>query len=108
MKFTNMQMSQVRLIAVLGALSAFGPVTTDLYLPALPQAAHTLGVTTSGIQSSLTACLLGLAIGQLLIGPMSDAWGRRRPMLAGMAVFTVASLLCAVAGNVQHRSAASG
>ncbi|PTR39015.1 DHA1 family bicyclomycin/chloramphenicol resistance-like MFS transporter [Rhodococcus sp. OK611] len=100
MKFTNMQMSQVRLIAVLGALSAFGPVTTDLYLPALPQAAHTLGVTTSGIQSSLTACLLGLAIGQLLIGPMSDAWGRRRPMLAGMAVFTVASLLCAVAGNV--------
>jgi DHA1 family bicyclomycin/chloramphenicol resistance-like MFS transporter len=89
-----------RLAVVLGALSAFGPITTDLYLPALPQAGQALHATQSSIQLSLTACLIGLAAGQLVIGPVSDAWGRRRPMLAGMAVFTVASLLCAVAGNV--------
>ncbi|MQY20078.1 multidrug effflux MFS transporter [Nocardia macrotermitis] len=89
-----------RLIVVLGALSAFGPITTDLYLPSLPQAAASLHASQAGIQLSLTTCLVGLALGQLLAGPLSDRWGRRRPMIAGMAVFTIASALCAVAPTV--------
>ncbi|MEV6258889.1 multidrug effflux MFS transporter [Nocardia sp. NPDC051911] len=95
-----------RLIVVLGALSAFGPITTDLYLPSLPQAATALHASQAGIQLSLTTCLIGLALGQLLAGPLSDRWGRRRPMIAGMVVFTVASALCAVAPTVALLDAA--
>jgi MFS transporter, DHA1 family, multidrug resistance protein len=89
-----------RLLVVLGALSAFGPVTTDVYLPSLPQAAAALHTTPAGIQSSLTACLLGLAAGQLIAGPLSDSRGRRRPLLAAMAMFVVASALCASAPDI--------
>lgn len=96
----NVRRGSTRLIVVLGALSAFGPITTDLYLPSLPQAATALHASQAGIQLSLTTCLIGLALGQLLAGPLSDRWGRRRPMIAGMAVFTVASVLCAVAPTV--------
>ncbi|WP_018178516.1 multidrug effflux MFS transporter [Jongsikchunia kroppenstedtii] len=92
--------SRIRLIGLLGALSAFGPITTDVYLPGLPQAAKDLHVSSSSIQLTLTTCLVGLALGQLLVGPLSDRWGRRRPMIAGMAVFAVASALCAIAPNV--------
>ncbi len=88
------------LLVVLGALSAFGPITTDLYLPSLPQAAVALHASQSGIQLSLTTCLIGLAVGQLVVGPLSDRWGRRRPMIAGTALFALASALCAVAPNV--------
>jgi MFS transporter, DHA1 family, multidrug resistance protein len=89
-----------RLLVVLGALSAFGPVTTDVYLPSLPGAAVALNTTPTGIQSSLTACLLGLAAGQLVAGPLSDSLGRRRPLLVAMVVFVLASALCASAGNI--------
>ena len=89
-----------RLLVVLGALSAFGPVTTDVYLPSLPQAAAALHTTPSGIQSSLTACMFGLAAGQLVIGPLSDSRGRRRPLVIAMGVFVVASVLCACAPNI--------
>jgi MFS transporter, DHA1 family, multidrug resistance protein len=92
--------SRARLLVVLGALSAFGPVTTDVYLPSLPQAAATLHTTPAGIQSSLTACLFGLAAGQLIAGPLSDSRGRRRPLLAAMAVFVLASALCASANDI--------
>jgi DHA1 family bicyclomycin/chloramphenicol resistance-like MFS transporter len=92
--------SRTRLIALLGALSAFGPITTDVYLPGLPQAARDLHVSSSSIQLTLTTCLIGLALGQLLVGPLSDRWGRRHPMIVGMVLFTVASALCAVAPNV--------
>ncbi|MFQ6392350.1 multidrug effflux MFS transporter [Nocardia sp. KC 131] len=88
------------LIVLLGALSAFGPIITDVYLPALPQAANDLHTTQSGIQYSLIAGLLGLAAGQLVVGPISDSWGRRRPMIAGMAAFAVTSALCAAAVDV--------
>lgn len=91
---------RARLLVMLGALSAFGPVTTDVYLPSLPQAAAALHTTPAGIQSSLTACLFGLAAGQLIAGPLSDSWGRRRPLLAAMAVFVLASALCASAPNI--------
>jgi MFS transporter, DHA1 family, multidrug resistance protein len=89
-----------RLLVVLGALSTFPPVTTDLYLPGLPQAAAALHTGPAGIESSLTACLLGLAAGQLIGGPLSDSEGRRKLLIAAMAVFVVASALCASAGNI--------
>ncbi|HWI74910.1 MAG TPA: multidrug effflux MFS transporter [Baekduia sp.] len=88
------------LVLVLGALSAFGPLSIDMYLPALPELADDLGAAPSLVQLTLTACLLGLATGQLLGGPISDARGRRGPLLAGLVAYVVASALCAVAPSV--------
>lgn len=89
-----------KLLVALGAMSAFGPVTTDIYLPSLPQAAAALNTTPTGIQSSLTVCLLGVAAGQLIAGPLSDSRGRRGPLLAAMAIFTLSSALCSTAANI--------
>jgi len=85
---------------VLGALSAFGPLSLDLYLPGLPSVADDLGASASATQATLTACLLGLACGQLVSGPLSDARGRRGPLLAGVGAYVVASLACALAPSV--------
>lgn len=70
--------SRVRMILVLGALIALGPLTIDMYLPALPRIAEELDVTSSVIQLTLTGTLAGLALGQLIVGPLSDSLGRRR------------------------------
>jgi MFS transporter, DHA1 family, multidrug resistance protein len=91
---------QVRLIFILGALTAIGPLSVDMYLPALPSLTRDLSAAPSLVQLTLTACLAGLAAGQLVAGPVSDAWGRRRPVLAGVAIYAAASLLCMVAPNV--------
>ncbi|GAA4389621.1 multidrug effflux MFS transporter [Tsukamurella soli] len=91
---------RTRLAVVLGALSAFGPITTDLYLPSLPEAATDLHASQPQIQATLTTCLIGLALGQVFVGPLSDAVGRRRPMIGGVALFVVSSLLCAMAPTV--------
>lgn len=98
--------SSGRLALILGSLSAFGPITTDLYLPALPAAASDLQASQPAIQATLTACLIGLALGQVLVGPLSDSIGRRRPMIVGMGVFIVSSLLCAVSQSVYLLDAA--
>lgn len=90
----------LRLVVILGALSAFGPLSIDMYLPALPALAADLHGSASEIQLTLTGCFLGLALGQVMAGPVSDAFGRRRPLLVGLAAFAVASLLCAAAPNV--------
>nr|WP_245928978.1 multidrug effflux MFS transporter [Murinocardiopsis flavida] len=82
------------LVLVLGTLTATGPLATDLYLPAFPQIAADLGASEAQVALTLTAIMVGMGAGQLLIGPMSDAWGRRTPLLIGVAVFTVASLAC--------------
>ena len=95
-----MSPSRPRLLVILGALSAFGPLTTDVYLPALPTIAHHFQTAVASVQLTLTACVLGLAFGQVLIGPLSDTFGRRRPLLTGLAVFTLASISCAVAPSV--------
>ena len=97
---------ELRLALILGSLSAFGPITTDLYLPALPAAAEDLGASQPAIQATLTACLIGLAVGQIFVGPLSDSIGRRRPMIVGMALFIVSSLLCALAPSVYLLDAA--
>jgi DHA1 family bicyclomycin/chloramphenicol resistance-like MFS transporter len=85
------------LIVVLGGVCTIGPFSTDLYLPALPSIAAELQAGSRSIQLTVTVFLAGLGIGQLFAGPLSDTFGRRRPLLAGLAIYTVASLLCAVA-----------
>ncbi len=88
---------RARLFVLLGGLTAFGPLSIDMYLPALPAIGRDLAASESLIQLTLTACLIGLAIGQVVAGPISDALGRRRPLLIGVAGYVLASLLCAVA-----------
>lgn len=92
--------SGARLILILGALSAFGPLSLDMYLPSLPALARDLGSGTSQAQLSLTFCLLGLAVGQLLAGPLSDVRGRRGPLLISLAVYFAASLACAYSPSI--------
>lgn len=84
-------------VVLLGALVALAPLSIDAYLPALPRIATDLEATPSGVQLTVTACLVGLACGQLVAGPLSDRYGRRRPLLAGLGGYTAAGVLCAVA-----------
>jgi len=98
--WTRSRKSVALLVMVLGVLTATGPLATDMYLPAFPQITQDLGTTESQIQLTLTAIMLGLAVGQLILGPMSDAWGRRGPLLVGVAVFTVTSVLCVFVPDV--------
>ncbi len=90
----------VQLVMVLGALIALGPLSIDMYLPAFPRIAADLSASDSAVQLTLTGMLLGLAVGQLVIGPLSDAFGRRRPLVIGLAAHAGASLLCAIAPTV--------
>jgi MFS transporter, DHA1 family, multidrug resistance protein len=92
--------ARVRVILVLGALIALGPLTIDMYLPALPAIGADLHASSSTVQLTLTGTLLGLGLGQLAIGPFSDAVGRRLPLIMGTAVHVAASLLILVAPNV--------
>ncbi|MDH5161795.1 multidrug effflux MFS transporter [Heyndrickxia oleronia] len=85
---------------VLGALSAFGPLSIDMYLPALPKLTEELHTNTSIAQLSLTACLIGLALGQLLVGPLSDVRGRKKPLLIALILYSVASILCAYSTSI--------
>ena len=89
-----------RLVLILGALIALGPLTIDMYLPALPEITADLLTTEAAVQLTLTGTLLGLAAGQLVIGPFADAFGRKRPLLIAAAVYVVASVLCAVAPTI--------
>ena len=76
-----------RLVILVGSLSIFGPLCIDMYLPALPGISRELHASASSVQLTLTACLLGISLGQLLLGPISDRLGRRPPLLAGLAAF---------------------
>ncbi|MEV7325001.1 multidrug effflux MFS transporter [Streptomyces sp. NPDC093970] len=87
------------LVLVLGALTATPPLAMDMYLPSLPEVTRSLHAPAATVQLTLTACLAGMALGQLVVGPMSDRWGRRRPLLAGLAVYVAATALCALAPN---------
>ena len=87
-------------LVVLGALTAAAPLSIDTYLPALPRVATELATPASVVQLSLTTCLLGLALGQLVAGPLSDVLGRRRPMIVGAVGFTLLSLGCAFTPDV--------
>ncbi|MFH0175470.1 multidrug effflux MFS transporter [Streptomyces cacaoi] len=86
---------------VLGGLTATPPLSMDMYLPALPEVTRSLHAPAATVQLTLTACLAGMALGQLVVGPMSDRWGRRRPLLAGLVVYVVATALCALAPTIE-------
>jgi MFS transporter, DHA1 family, multidrug resistance protein len=91
--------NRARLVVLLGTLCLLGPLSIDAYLPAFPSIAGDFGATESQIQLSLTTFIIGLSLGQLLVGPLSDSWGRRRPLLVGIGSYVVVSLFCAVAPN---------
>jgi len=90
----------LQLVLVLGALTALGPLAIDMYLPALPSLGADLHVSESAVQATITGMLVGLGVGQLVIGPISDSVGRRRPLIVGVAVHILSSLLCAFAPNI--------
>ncbi|OFJ53865.1 multidrug effflux MFS transporter [Mycolicibacterium grossiae] len=98
----------LRMIVVLGLLVALGPLTIDMYLPALPRIGEELSVSSSVVQLTLTGTLVGLALGQLVIGPLSDSLGRRRPLMAGIVLHMVASVLCLLAPNIAVLGVARG
>lgn len=89
------------LAVVLALLTAFGPISMDLYLPVLPALTADLHAGTSTAQLTVSACLLGLAFGQLVAGPLSDRYGRRRPLLVGVVAYIAASALCAVSPSIE-------
>ena len=82
------------LLITLALLSAFGPFVTDLYLPALPSLTKYFQTSTSNVQLSLSLSMLGLALGQLLIGPLSDKYGRKSPLLVCMWIFLISTIAC--------------
>ncbi|MBT2760310.1 multidrug effflux MFS transporter [Paenibacillus sp. ISL-20] len=89
-----------RLILLLGAFSALGPLTIDMYLPSFPAITEDFGTRASLVQLSLTACLIGLGLGQLIMGPLSDIHGRRRPIIISLIIYLVASFVCAISPNI--------
>lgn len=89
------------LIVFLGALSAFGPFVTDFYLPVMPSMASVFSTSVSMVQLGLAASMVGLAVGQLIFGPLSDKWGRRPVLLASMALFSVAAFLCLFSPSIE-------
>src|SRR5580692_8033742 len=88
------------MLALLGALSAFGPLSMDMYLPSTPTIAANLHASQTLVQLTLSGCLAGLAVGQLVAGPLSDGLGRKKPLLAGVAAFAVLSVACAAAPDI--------
>lgn len=90
-------MPRLRLLLLLAALTMFAPMSLDAYLPAFPEIAAQFGTDTGSVQLTMSACLLGLGLGQVLWGPVSDRFGRKGPLLVGVSVFIVASLLIVLA-----------
>ncbi|UNX54149.1 multidrug effflux MFS transporter [Georgenia sp. TF02-10] len=87
-------------VVLVGAMAALPAVTTDLYLPSLPDVAADLSTTAALVQGTITGVLVGGALGQLLMGPLSDRHGRRGPVLVGVSIHVVASVLCMVAPDI--------
>jgi DHA1 family bicyclomycin/chloramphenicol resistance-like MFS transporter len=86
--------------ALLAALSAFGPLSMDMYLPGLPAMSADLGAPDWSAQATISVCMVGLAAGQLIAGPISDARGRRGPLLVGIVAYTLSSIGCALAPGI--------
>lgn len=91
----------LRMLLILGALMAFAPLAIDFYLPAFPVLARVFATDVEHVQLSLAAYIIGLAIGQLLYGPLADRFGRRRPLLFGVALFALASFACSLAPTLE-------
>jgi DHA1 family bicyclomycin/chloramphenicol resistance-like MFS transporter len=89
------------LVLILGALTAIAPLAIDMYLPALPEIARNLGIEVGEVQLTLSVFMIGMAVGQAFYGPIADRWGRRGPLLVGMAVFSLAAVGCACAQSMK-------
>lgn len=94
------RLSGLGLIVLLGSLTAFAPMSIDMYLPAFPTIARSLGVSTAAVQQTLSIFFLGMATGQLIYGPLADRFGRKRPLLAGLSLYTVAAVGCALSRSI--------
>lgn len=93
--------SRIRLILILGALAAFGPLATDMYLPSFPTLARAFSADAAAVQGTLATYFVGLAIGQAVWGPISDRYGRKAPLLLGVALFVAASAACALTTSIE-------
>lgn len=94
------RLNRVLFLVTLGGLSAFGPFVTDMYLPTLPALPEAFSTTPFWVQMSMSVCMIGLAAGQIVIGPLSDKFGRRFPLLVSMWMFVISSLACVFASNI--------
>ena len=93
--------SKAFLVILLGVLSAFGPFVVDLYLPSLPQLATFFNSTASMTQLTLTSAMIGLALGQLLLGPISDKFGRKKPLIISLLIYIVSTIFIVFAPNIE-------
>lgn len=100
MTLKGQKSKRIGMALVLGSFAAIAPLSTDMYLPSLPLLAEDLKSSTSIAQLTLTSSLLGMALGQLFLGPLSDQKGRRKPLIFSLIVYTIASMLCAFAPSV--------
>lgn len=91
----------IKYVLMLGALAALPAITTDIYLPSLPTVATDLGASAAAAQMTMSGMLIGGAVGQLVIGPFSDRFGRRLPLLIGISLHVITSLLCSIAPNIE-------
>jgi DHA1 family bicyclomycin/chloramphenicol resistance-like MFS transporter len=96
----------LRILLLLGALSAFGPLAIDFYLPSFPALALAFATDVERVQLTLAVYFIGLAGGQLIYGPLADRFGRRRPLIFGVLLFSVASVICALASSLEWLIAA--
>ena len=86
----------------MGMLTAIGPLAIDMYLPAFPAIAQGLGATHGEVERTLASYLLGLALAQLFYGPLADRYGRKKPLMLGLVIYTVAAIACSFANDIQH------
>lgn len=93
--------SRIFLYVLLGSLTAFGPLVTDMYLPSLPSMAGFFDTSASMVQLGLTSSMIGLALGQLFFGPLSDRYGRRPPLLAALSLFIVSTVCCIFSATIE-------
>ena len=94
-------LSYTKLAIILGTLSAFGPLSIDMYLPALPTIARDFGTETAVVQQTLAVFFIGLSLGQIFYGPISDRMGRRLPLLFGCGLYMIACIGCALAPSIE-------
>lgn len=93
--------SKLFLVLLLGVLSAFGPFVVDLYLPSLPQLASFFETNASMTQLTLTTAMIGLALGQLLLGPLSDKFGRKKPLIISLVIYIISTVLIVFSPNIE-------
>src|SRR5262249_36985887 len=89
------------LTALLAALTAIGPLSTDMYLPSLPDIARRLDASTAQVQLTISTYLIGFAIGQILYGPVSDRYGRKAVLIAALALYCAASIACTLSTSIE-------